>query len=107
VCVASFHPGTLVWFARNRPGVVRVFAATDQGDAPIRAVLRRRLASLEYLALLRPHAVSFDVRSLPTTATARWRDEGGLLTTWTVHDEETLATARANADGLIFEGIRP
>ncbi len=107
VCVASFHPGTLVWFARNRPGVVRVFAATDRSDAPIRPVLRRRLASLEHLALLRPHAVSFDVRSLPTPAATRWREEGGLLTTWTVHDRATLATARAHADGLIFEGLRP
>ena len=107
MCDASFHPGTLAWFARNRPGVARVFAVTDESDAPIRPVLRRRLASLEHLALLRPHAVSFDVRGLPTTATTRWREEGGLLTTWTVHDAATLATAREHADGLIFEGLRP
>ena len=107
VCVASFHPGTLAWFARNRPATVRVFAATDQPDAPIGPVLRGRLSSLEHLRLVRPHAVSFDVRGLPTAATIRWREEGGLLTTWTVHDQATLATARAHADGLIFEGLRP
>jgi glycerophosphoryl diester phosphodiesterase len=106
-CIASFHPGTVAWFARNRPGVARVFAATDQSDAPVRPVLRRRLASLEYLALLRPHAVSFDVRDLPTAATTQWREEGGLLTTWTVRDATTLATARAHADGMIFEALRP
>ena len=107
MCVASFHPGTIAWFMRNRPGIVRVFAATDEHDAPVRPVLRRRLANLEHLALLRPHAVSFDVRSLPTPATARWREEGGLLTTWTVDDEATLEAARAHADGIIFEGLRP
>ena len=107
VCVASFHPGTIAWFARSRPGMVRVFAATDEHDAPIRPVLRRRLASLEHLSFLRPHAVSYDVRGLPTEATARWREDGGLLTAWTVCDEATLATARAHADGLIFEGLRP
>jgi glycerophosphoryl diester phosphodiesterase len=106
-CVASFHPGTLGWFARNRPGVTRVFAVTDQPDAPVGPRLRGRLASLEHLGLLRPHAVSFDVRGLPTSATARWRDEGGLVTTWTVHDDATLATARAHADGMIFESVRP
>jgi glycerophosphoryl diester phosphodiesterase len=106
-CVASFHPGTLLRFARDRPAIVRVFAVTDQPDAPVGPRLRDRLASLEHLALLRPHAVSFDVRGLPTPATTRWREYGGLVTTWTVHDAPTLATARAHADGMIFEGLRP
>jgi len=106
-CVASFHPGTLAWFARERPAVVRAFAVTDQADAPVGPRLRARLASLEHLALLRPHAVSFDVRGLPTPATTLWREEGGLVTTWTVHDEATLAIAQAHADGMIFEGLRP
>jgi hypothetical protein len=38
------------------------------------------------LGLLRPHAISFDVRGLPTRATQRWREDGGTLTTWTVRD---------------------
>jgi len=106
-CVASFHPGTLAWFARNRPAVVRVFAVTDQADAPVGPRLRGRLASLEHLGPLRPHAVSFDVRGLPTAATLRWREDGGLITTWTVRDERTLAVARAHADGMIFEDLAP
>ena len=44
---------------------------------------------------------------LSWSAPVRWREEGGLLTTWTVHDATTLATARAHADGLIFEHITP
>jgi glycerophosphoryl diester phosphodiesterase len=106
-CIASFHPGTLLWFARHRPAVPRVLAVTDQPDAPVGPRLRGRLASLEHLGLLRPHAVSHDVRGLPTPATTRWREDGGLMTTWTVHDARTLATARAHADGMIFEGLRP
>jgi hypothetical protein len=51
--------------------------------------------------------VSFDVRGLPKPATTRWREEGGLITTWTVHDVQTRSTARAHADGMIFEGLRP
>jgi glycerophosphoryl diester phosphodiesterase len=106
-CVAAFHPASIAWFARTRPGTVRVFTLTDQDDAPMPHLLRDRLATLRPLGLLRPHALSFDVRGLPTDATVRWREEGGLLTTWTVHDEATLATARAHADGLIFEALRP
>ena len=106
-CVASFHPATIAWFARARPATVRVFTLTDQDDAPMPRMLRDRLATLRPLGRLRPHALSYDVRGLPTDATIRWREDGGLLTTWTVRDEATLATARAHADGLIFEALRP
>ena len=106
-CVASFHPASIVWFARERPSTVRVFAVTDQDDAPMHRVLRERFASLQHLGRLRPHAISFDVRGLPTTATQRWREDGGTLTTWTVRDAATLATARGHADGMIFEGLVP
>lgn len=106
-CIASFHPSSVAWFARHRPGTVRVFTLTDRADAPMPAPLTRWYATLRPLGRMRPHAVSFDVRSLPTPATVRWREEGGLLTTWTVHDAATLATARAHADGMIFEGIDP
>jgi glycerophosphoryl diester phosphodiesterase len=106
-CVASFRPESVVWFARRRPGTVRVFTLTDQEDAPAPRFVRERIATLTTLGPLRPHAVSFDVRGLPTEATERWRDEGGMLTTWTVRDAATLATARAHADGLVFEGLTP
>ena len=106
-CVASFHPSSVAWFARHRPGTVRVFTVTDQDDAPLPRPLRGWFASLRPLGRLRPHGISFDVRGLPTPATRRWREEGGLVTAWTVRDAVTLATARAHADGLIFEDIVP
>ena len=107
LCVASFHPASVAWFARHRPATVRVMTLTDQDDAPMPRLMRDRLATLRPLGAIRPHAISFDVRGLPTDATVRWREEGGLITTWTVHDAATLATARAHADGLIFEDVTP
>jgi glycerophosphoryl diester phosphodiesterase len=106
-CVASFHPGTVAWFARSSPATVRVFTLSDQPDGAMPTLLRDRFATLRPLGLMRPHALSFDVRGLPTPATVRWREEGGTLTTWTVRDATTLATARAHADGFIFEGVAP
>ena len=106
-CIASFHPSSIAWFARHRPATVRVFTLTDQVDAPMPAPLTRWYASLRPLGRMRPHALSFDVRGLPTPATVRWREEGGMLTTWTVRDAATLATARAHADGMIFEDVIP
>lgn len=106
-CVASFRPETIAWFARHRPATVRVFTVTDQADAPTPAPLRRWLARLGPVRWLRPHALSIDVRDLPTTTSVRWREDGGLLTTWTVRDAATRATAHAHADGLIFEHVDP
>jgi glycerophosphoryl diester phosphodiesterase len=107
LCVASFHPVSVAWFARHRPDLVRVMTVSDQPDFPASDGVRRRLASLRYLRLVRPHAVSFDVRDLPHPASVRWRDEGGVLVTWTVRDAATLAVARAHADGIIFEHVDP
>jgi len=107
LCVASFHPVCVAWFARHRPAMVRVMTVSDQPDFPTTAAVRRRLASLRHLRLVRPHAVSVDVRDLPSPASVRWREEGGTLVTWTVRDAATLAVAREHADGIIFEHVDP
>lgn len=106
-CVASFWPTSIAWFARRAPGTVRLLTLSDQRDGPLPPPLRGWVASLRPLGALRPHALSVDVRGLPTPATTRWREEGGTLVAWTVHDAAGLATAHAHADGLIFEGVRP
>ena len=106
-CIASFRPETVAWFARHRPATVRVFTVTDQPDAPTPAPLRRWLARLGPVRWLRPHALSVDVRDLPTPASVAWREQGGTVTTWTVRDAATRATARTHADGLIFEHVDP
>ena len=106
-CVASFWPTSIAWFARRAPGTVRLLTLSDQPDALLPPPLRGWVASLRPLGTLRPHALSVDVRGLPTAATTRWREEGGTLVAWTVRDTQALATARAHADGLIFEDITP
>jgi len=107
LCIASFNPVSVAWFARHRPELVRVMTVSDQPDIPLGDGIRRRLASLRYLRPVRPHAVSFDVRDLPHPASVQWREEGGVLVTWTVRDSATLAVARAHADGVIFEHVDP
>jgi glycerophosphoryl diester phosphodiesterase len=104
-CVAGFNPGTGRWFRRNRPEVVRVLTAGPLADLP--KPVRRRLAALADLAAVAPHAVSYDLRGLPTVVTERWRETGGALVTWTVADGDDLARARDLADNVIFERVRP
>jgi glycerophosphoryl diester phosphodiesterase len=104
-CVAGFNPGTARWFRRNRPDAVRVLTAGPLEGLP--GPVRRRLAALADLEAVAPHAISYDLRGLPTARTNAWRDEGGLLVTWTVATEDDLARAGPLADTVIFEGIRP
>jgi glycerophosphoryl diester phosphodiesterase len=104
-CVAGFNPATGRWFRRSRPEVVRVLTAGPLEDLP--RPVRRRLAALSDLAAVAPHAVSYDLRGLPTAVTERWRDAGRMLVTWTVTDEDDLARARDLADNVIFERVRP
>ena len=87
---------------RDRDEVVLVERAEEH--LPASRVVERRS---ELIDAERSVLLLADVRGLPTDATVRWREEGGLITTWTVHDAATLATARAHADGLIFEHVTP
>jgi glycerophosphoryl diester phosphodiesterase len=104
-CVAGFNPATGRWFRRNRPDVVRALTAGPLEQLP--APVRRRLAALTDLVAVAPHAVSYDLRGLPTAVTDRWREDGGTLVTWTVAAPEELARARGLADNVIFERVRP
>jgi len=103
VCVAGFHPGTIAWFRRHRPDVVRVQTAMAT------ATVGRPTGATRPLVLRRvdPHAVSHDLAGLSGPGAQAWRRRGGALVAWTVRDAEALERARRLADNLIFEGVRP
>jgi hypothetical protein len=65
------------------------------------------LAELQDLPSVQPHAVSYDLEGLPNPVCATWRARGGTLVTWPAVGEEGLARARALADNVIFEDVRP
>ena len=105
VCIASFNPLSVRWFARHQPTTVRTIAASPQSYGP--AVVQRLLRDVPLTGWHRPHAISYDVTALPTARTTAWREAGGTVVTWTVRSPEQLASAHAHADNLIFEGLRP
>lgn len=106
-CVASFNPVSVRWFRRGRPDAVRVLTAGGVDDAKLPGPLKRRLTELRDLASVAPHAVSYDLDSLPTEPCTLWRSRGGVLVTWTATDEMGLAKAIEMADNVIFEHVRP
>jgi glycerophosphoryl diester phosphodiesterase len=106
-CVASFNPVSVRWFRRTRPDAARVLTAGGVEDVKLPAPLKRRLTELRDLASVAPHAVSYDLDSLPTEPCTLWRSRGGTLVTWTATDEAGLAKAREMADNVIFEHVRP
>jgi glycerophosphoryl diester phosphodiesterase len=107
VCVASFHPGAVAWFRRRAPGTVRVLTlAPAAGSAAPRRLARLR-ADRAVLRAAAPHALSHDVRGLPSDLATAWRAAGGAVLAWTVRDPAALAVARAHADAPIFEHLRP
>ena len=105
VCIASFNPLTVRWFARHQPTTVRTIAASPESYGP--AIVQRALADVPLTGWYRPHAISYFVGALPTARISAWREVGGAVVTWTVRTPEALATARIHADNLIFEGLRP
>jgi len=106
-CVASFNPVAVKWFHDHRPEVVRVLTATARNDGWLSAAIGRRLAELKDLGKVRPHAVSYDLQSLPHAAPGAWRAAGGLLVTWTAVGTAGVERGRTVADNIIFEDALP
>jgi len=106
-CVASFNPASVRWFRRERPDAIRVLTAGPLAGVKLPGVLKRRLAELQDLPGVQPHAVSYDLAGLPNPVCTTWRERGGTLVTWTAVGAEGLAHARALADNVIFEDVRP
>lgn len=107
VCIASFNPVPLRWFRRTAPDVVRVMTAMVPVGSGLQAMALRRMSELKDAPAIRPAAISYHLDSLPHPAVDRWREDGGVVVTWTVTDDDGLQRARELADNVIFEHIRP
>lgn len=105
VCVASFNPRTVGWFARHRPDVVRGQTSSSYADVRAPFLARRFLASMAANRWTRPHFVSYELSALPNAWCDRWRARGGALVTWTVRSPQDVVKARAVADTAIFEHV--
>lgn len=105
--VASFHPGSLRWFRRHRPQLVRAQTASPAFDPQVPVAIGRALAWLLLNGRSLPHLLSYDVAGLDHPVVRRWRARGGVVVAWTVRDEADLARARAGADNIIFEAMPP
>lgn len=107
VCLASFNPRTVGWFARQAPALIRGQTAASFQDVDMPAVARRALAGMATNRWTRPHFVSYELGALPTPVCDRWREAGRPLITWTARTPDDLVKADAVADNVIFEGVRP
>ncbi|ANI77817.1 Glycerophosphodiester phosphodiesterase [Sphingobium sp. EP60837] len=96
--VMSFNPVAIRWFARRMPQVVRGLVVTEQGEAGWRGAARRGLA----LWVAKPDFVACDIRDLPSFS-AKAREQGLPVLTWTVRTASERANAAIHADQIIFE----
>jgi glycerophosphoryl diester phosphodiesterase len=105
VCVASFNPLTVGWFAKHHPDVVRGQTSWSYGDVALPYLARRLLASMAANRWTTPHFVSYALEDLPNRWCDRWRATGRPLVTWTVRTPQDVVKARAVADNHIFEHV--
>ncbi|MFP5309755.1 MAG: glycerophosphodiester phosphodiesterase family protein [Actinomycetes bacterium] len=105
--VASFHPGTVRWFALRRPGLVRGRTSGVLADAPLPAPVRAAMRRLVGVQRSRPHYLSYELAGLPNAAVSRLRAAGLPVITWTVRDRAGVERAREHADQCIFESLDP
>jgi glycerophosphoryl diester phosphodiesterase len=105
--VQSFHPQTLVWFARHAPERPRGLLSGDFRESEMDGEERERLRNLEYAGVADPDFIGYDVRCLPHNAVGRLRGAGTPVLGWTVRSAAQAHAARRHCDNIIFEGFAP
>jgi glycerophosphoryl diester phosphodiesterase len=107
VAIQSFDPLGLVHVRMAAPHVPRGLLACDFADESLswpKKFLLRRLALAPIAA---PSFIAYDLHALPYWAPTLARRLGLPLVAWTVRTPEELLSARALADNVIFEHVRP
>lgn len=108
VCVIGFNPYSHAWFADRFPGVLRgLDSYSYKGVAHMDAAQRRAFATLEHVAIAKPHFLALGLDILPSDPAARLRANGMPVVAWTVRDPAQWETVKPYCDNLIFEGFRP
>lgn len=105
--VASFHPGSLAWFRRHRPQVMRAQTAQPDFDQQVPRLVALALSRLWLTQRSLPHLLSLSLAGLHSPVSTRWRDRGGVVVGWTVRTPDQLADASELADNHVFEHLDP
>ena len=106
VCVIGFNPYSHAWFADRHPGVLRGLDSYSYDRAPDLAETQRRsFASLEHVAIARPHFLALGLDMLPSERAAKLRAQGMPVVAWTVRDPAQWDAVKDGCDNLIFEGF--
>jgi len=105
--VQSFDPYSMLWMRRHAPHLPRGMLAADMRDEDLPLHHATALRNLLLAPRVRPDFIAYELWSLPYWAPRAWQRLGRPLVAWTVRDEGGLARARALADNVIFEYVRP
>ncbi|MBX7077932.1 MAG: hypothetical protein K1X88_02020 [Nannocystaceae bacterium] len=107
VALQSFDPFTLSLLRRLAPAQLLGLLASDFRDSDLPASERFVLRRLLLAPLSRPDYIGYALRGLPCWPTRATRRLGLPLLAWTVDSPAALQRARALADNVIFEHVRP
>lgn len=109
-CIESFNPLVLLWYRKNRPGVIRGQLSTNNHKDQLGGNIFANFALSNLLLnfLSRPHFIAYNHRYRNTLS---FRITTGLLgalpVAWTIRNQEELEEAKKNFRVFIFEGFLP
>lgn len=109
-CIESFNPLGLMWFKRNRPGIIRGQLSSDfvkegeKGDKRLYFVLKHLLMNF----LSKPDFIAYNYKYRRTPSFQLCRRLFRATTfAWTIDTQEALEESREDFDIFIFENIIP
>ncbi len=112
IAVKSFDPRVVAALRMMVPDRPRGIVAMSQYEYPDYETVppeeKRAMANLLHFSEMMPDFISWSVKDLPHCGPHLCRTQLGLpVMTWTVRTPAELASARAHADQIVFEGFLP
>jgi glycerophosphoryl diester phosphodiesterase len=107
VAVMSFSPASVAALRESAPRTPRGITACEADvydEEDLSPERRAALAALSDFEAVEADFTSYHWRALPTAQTARLRELGKPVLSWTLRSAEDDAAARLHADNVTFEG---
>jgi glycerophosphoryl diester phosphodiesterase len=108
--VIGFNPYSHGWFAQHHPKILRgldSYAYADDAARTLAPEQRRAYASLDHVAIAKPHFLALGLDMLPSKRADALRRAGMPVVAWTVRSPEQWRSVRGHCDNMIFEGFVP
>ena len=104
----SFHPGSVNWFRKNRPQIIRgQISEYFLQDDKMNKILRFGMKHLLFNIITRPDFVNYGIHNMPNKYVDRAQRHGIIVIGYAAHNQEQFDMCKHRYSNSVFEFFEP